>query len=183
MIDNRKLLSYLSDTDYVSGTFLGNELGVSRAAIGDRLRQLCAHGLPLDTQKAKGYGLHTGVKLLCLESIQENLAETIENKVRLEVIHEIESTNDYLKSSELEQGVLKLCAAEKQTAGRGRTGNQWFAGAYRNIILSASWRFEGWPQKLSGLSLALGIVLARLFRDEYNLALEVKWPNDLWGWA
>jgi BirA family biotin operon repressor/biotin-[acetyl-CoA-carboxylase] ligase len=180
MIDDAKLLSYLNDHQYVSGTLLGEKLGVSRVAISDRLKVLASQGLPLDVQKSKGYTLQDGVKLLDKAKILERIGSPVKSNLNLSVIQSIDSTNDYLKKQSCLPNQLAVCLAEIQNAGRGRSGNQWSSTPYRNLIMSVSWRFEDWPKKLSGLSLTLGIAAAQCLRDMTDLPVQIKWPNDLY---
>jgi len=91
------------------------------------------------------------------------------------------STMDLGRSlaSELSDGSLGLVLARSQTAGRGRQGRQWIppqSGLYTTAVL----RTEGGLESLSGLSLAVGVVMADVVQS-FGAEVLLKWPNDLWS--
>ncbi|MFM1908081.1 MAG: putative bifunctional protein (BirA) : transcriptional regulator (Biotin operon repressor), BirA [Pseudomonadota bacterium] len=93
----------------------------------------------------------------------------------VEVLPQIDSTNtELMRRARAGQLEPTLLIAEHQTAGRGRLGREWFsepAGA-----LSFSLGLPLSPHDWSGLSLAVGVSLARSLHPD----LRLKWPNDLW---
>jgi BirA family biotin operon repressor/biotin-[acetyl-CoA-carboxylase] ligase len=91
----------------------------------------------------------------------------------------IGSTNEYLLNHPVEVGHAHLCVTESQSSGRGRRGNIWRSAAHKNVMLSLGWSFSSWPQGLTGLSLAVGMVVAERLNQMFNLSVKVKWPNDL----
>ena len=72
-----------------------------------------------------------------------------------------------------------LLAAQRQTAGRGRHGRRWYALAGGSLTFSLGWRFEHGAERLGGLSLAIGVALARALDALGYRGIELKWPNDL----
>jgi len=72
-----------------------------------------------------------------------------------------------------------LLAAEWQTAGRGRRGRAWTAVAGGSLTFSLGWRFERGAGFLAGLSLAVGVALARALESAGFDGIALKWPNDL----
>src|SRR5574343_282957 len=54
-----------------------------------------------------------------------------------------------------------VLVADEQTAGRGRRGRAWLSAPADSLTFSLLWRFTGDPLRLSGLSLAVGVALAR----------------------
>jgi BirA family biotin operon repressor/biotin-[acetyl-CoA-carboxylase] ligase len=70
-------------------------------------------------------------------------------------------------------------AAEWQTAGRGRRGRPWTAVAGGSLTFSLGWRFEQGAGFLAGLSLAVGVAVARALEAEGLAGVALKWPNDL----
>jgi BirA family biotin operon repressor/biotin-[acetyl-CoA-carboxylase] ligase len=95
----------------------------------------------------------------------------------VEVLPQVDSTNTELmrraRAGRLEPVLL---VAETQTAGRGRLGRQWSSGARPGDVLTFSF---GLPLRMadwSGLSLAVGLSVARSLHPD----LRLKWPNDVW---
>lgn len=70
-----------------------------------------------------------------------------------------------------------MLIAEHQTAGRGRHDRPWQAAPGASLTFSLALPFE--PPTWSGLSLALGVVIADAL-DTKRSRLGLKWPNDLW---
>lgn len=105
----------------------------------------------------------------------------------VEVLPELASTNtELMRRAHLGRADPVLLVAERQTAGRGRLGRHWSshgadAQAPQQVTQpSASLTFSLGlalePQDWSGLSLAVGLVVAQSLHPEVRL----KWPNDLW---
>lgn len=161
----------------VSGTAIGEALGISRMAVQKRIRALMANGLPITAVSGKGYALASGVNLLSGERIARHLnSEFCES---IEVLQSVASTNSHLLSQSILSGRAKICVAESQSAGRGRRGNDWQSASYRNVMFSISWGFDHWPETITGLGLAVSLELTRVINDRYDLNAKIKWPNDL----
>lgn len=71
-----------------------------------------------------------------------------------------------------------LLAAEAQSAGRGRAGRSWLAAAGDSLCFSLAWKFAGPITRLTGLPLAVGVVLAETLAAG-GWTVKLKWPNDL----
>lgn len=121
-------------------------------------------------------------ELLTSEQIQ--LAIEPENALRLsgiEIFDSIDSTNTYLLEK-AKFGAPKglICLAEQQTQGRGRLGRSWYSPHGTNIYCSLLWRFENTLQDISGLSIAVGVmVINALHQYGIQSGLQLKWPNDV----
>ena len=72
-----------------------------------------------------------------------------------------------------------VLAAEWQTAGRGRRGRAWTGVFGGSLTFSLGWRFEQGAGFLAGLSLAVGVAVARALEAEGFAGVALKWPNDL----
>lgn len=91
----------------------------------------------------------------------------------------IESTNTYL----LQQANRRQChgqvvVADEQTDGRGQRGRRWVAEPGDALLCSIGWQF-GRRQRLEGLSLAVGVMVAGALEGLVSRRLRLKWPNDL----
>jgi BirA family biotin operon repressor/biotin-[acetyl-CoA-carboxylase] ligase len=77
---------------------------------------------------------------------------------------------------------LKQAAAwltEYQTAGRGRRGRQWIGSFARQLQFTLAYTFNLPIHQLSGLSIAVGAVLAKRLSQYAVPGLSLKWPNDI----
>lgn len=72
-----------------------------------------------------------------------------------------------------------VLVADRQTAGRGRRGRQWVSSAESGLTFSVLWRFSGGVERLSGLSLAVGVAVARAVERCGARPIRLKWPNDI----
>lgn len=71
-----------------------------------------------------------------------------------------------------------LVVAETQTAGRGRHGRRWQSAPGASLTFSLG--LQAAPERLAGLSLAVGVALAEALDPSPAPRLQLKWPNDLW---
>ena len=97
----------------------------------------------------------------------------------VEVLPEIDSTNtELMRRARAGQTEPVLLVAETQTAGRGRLGRPWHGEVGHALTFSLGLMLK--PADWSGLSLAVGLSLARSLDPHGELGVRLKWPNDLW---
>lgn len=98
--------------------------------------------------------------------------------ISIEVVEETGSTNADLlaRLPTLEQPTL--LRAIRQTAGRGRAGRSWLSEPGSSLTFSLAWRFAGPMQRVSGLPLAVGVILADVLAAQ-GVQVQLKWPNDV----
>lgn len=68
---------------------------------------------------------------------------------------------------------------DRQTAGRGSRGRTWVASPEASLTFSVLWIFCGGLARLSGLSLAVGVAVARALARCGADGVRLKWPNDI----
>jgi BirA family transcriptional regulator, biotin operon repressor / biotin---[acetyl-CoA-carboxylase] ligase len=99
--------------------------------------------------------------------------------ITVEVLPEIDSTNtELMRRARAGQTEPVLLVAETQTAGRGRLGRPWHGEVGHALTFSLGLMLK--PTDWSGLSLAVGLSLARSLDPQGELGVRLKWPNDLW---
>ena len=98
--------------------------------------------------------------------------------VRVEVVPETGSTNADLLAGAAQLTEPVLLVAEHQTAGRGRAGRSWLSSSENSLTFSLAWKFDGGPQLLSGLPLAVGVALGDALA-QLGVQVQLKWPNDV----
>lgn len=97
----------------------------------------------------------------------------------VDVLAECDSTNARLLAlAEAGAPSGSVIAALSQTAGRGRRGRSWFSAPGDSLTFSLLWRLPP-DTPLSGLSLAVGVALARALEDSGIAGVSLKWPNDV----
>ena len=175
-----ELVRLLADGRFHSGEALGRRLGVSRAAVWKRLRELEALGLSPERVRGKGYRLPGGLELLERERIAAAAGPALD-RYRLVLLDSTGSTNTAaLEAFQSGDGMPVVTLAEHQHAGRGRRGRGWHSPYGCNLYLSLARAFES-ASRLEGLSLAVGLAVAETL-ESHGLGDRVglKWPNDIY---
>ena len=112
------------------------------------------------------------------EAIWQDLV-ALQPGITVEVLPQIDSTNsELMRRARAGQTEPVLLVAEHQSAGRGRLGRQWHGEAGQTLMFSLGLMLA--PRDWSGLSLAVGLSLARSLDPQGQHGLQLKWPNDLW---
>ncbi|WP_407331917.1 bifunctional biotin--[acetyl-CoA-carboxylase] ligase/biotin operon repressor BirA [Enterovibrio sp. 27052020O] len=177
-IDNKPrlaLIKILADGHFHSGEKLGQELGMSRAAISKHIKVLQQWGLDVFRVQGKGYCLPAALDLLDEAQLRAQLKGP-----DFSLIPVIDSTNQYLldRVGQLASGTA--CFAEYQQMGRGRRGRKWFSPFGANLYLSMYWRLDAGMAAAMGLSLVVGVSMAEKLAKLGAKNVKVKWPNDLY---
>lgn len=176
------LLSLLSDRAVHSGESLAKTLGVSRTAVWKHIRRAIDEGLEIKTIRGKGYQLISPLDLLDRQRILSALPTTMEEQVDLVVLGEVDSTNaEVARRLAAARGRIPVILADRQTSGRGRRGRVWASPKGQNLYLSMGLALQGGFAALEGLSLVLGVAVARALESKGADAVGLKWPNDLFA--
>lgn len=98
----------------------------------------------------------------------------------VEVLPECDSTNSRLLADPpLDDGRVPVVAADRQTAGRGRRGRVWQSWPGAGLTFSVLWRFAPGAPVPPGLSLVVGLAVARTLEELGVEGVQLKWPNDV----
>jgi BirA family biotin operon repressor/biotin-[acetyl-CoA-carboxylase] ligase len=176
-----KTLSLLADGEFRSGQDLAVTLGVTRGAIWYALRGLDELGIDIHRVRGRGYRLAQPLSLLDRGEVTRGLGAHAP-RFALEVLDSTESTNTLLMQRAADGAAGgSVIAAEWQTHGRGRRGRPWHALPGVALTFSLLWRFQQGAGFLAGLSLAVGVAVARMLAALGVHDAGLKWPNDvLW---
>ncbi len=180
-----QILALLADGHFHSGEVIGAALGISRAAVWKHLQGLQTLGVDVFAVRGRGYALSQALELLDAERVTAELEAGGPRLSGIEIHPELDSTNRYL-AARAQTGLPSAyaCLAERQTHGRGRRGRAWVSPFGRNLYLSLYWCFPDSPETLAGLSLAVGVAVARALAEIGLAEVRLKWPNDLfWSGA
>ncbi len=178
MID-RALLLLLSQKP-VSGMLLAEQLGISRSAVWKRIQHLREGGFEIETKSGQGYFLKYPVEWLDQDRICLHLNNAAKKQLGdFHIVEQIDSTNSWAKTEAKQKPGTDIFLAEQQSAGRGRLGRQWASPMAANIYLSLRRRFNKGLPALSGLSLVVGVLIAKTLRAQGFTDVGLKWPNDI----
>jgi len=179
------LLRQLSDGAFHSGEDLAAQVGLTRARVSQVLKDAESAGLALERIKGRGYRLLETPDFLDAKAVRTALAEQAVlrgggPRLTVEVVDQLDSTSSELLRRAQKRDVHGVVlAAEWQTAGRGRRGRTWTAIAGGSLTFSLGWGFEQGAGFLAGLSLAVGVAVARALEAEGFRGIGLKWPNDI----
>lgn len=177
-----QLIRLLANGEFQSGQAIGESLSISRAAVNQHIHKLESLGLTLYSVTGRGYKLAEPLELLNATAIQRATPTVWQRAPAFDVRSVVDSSNDTIKEqvqkARLPAGFAVF--AEAQTAGRGRRGKQWFSPFGSNLYLSLYWPLEDGIHGAMGLSLAVGVALAKCFTALGVADVSVKWPNDVY---
>lgn len=171
----------LADGEFHSADALAAALGVGRATVLKQLKDLAELGLELESVGGRGYRIPGGLELLDADRIRAGLSpRAVRLLQRLELRETVGSTNtEVMLGLERGWGPGSVCTAEQQTAGRGRRGRRWVSPYARNLYVSLAWAYDRGAAALNGLSLAVGVGVARALAACGLPPVQLKWPNDI----
>jgi BirA family biotin operon repressor/biotin-[acetyl-CoA-carboxylase] ligase len=89
------------------------------------------------------------------------------------------TSSELMRRAESGAPAGSVVVADHQAAGRGRRGRTWLSTADDSLTFSLLWRFPGPLARLGGLSLAVGVALARALEGLGARGVGLKWPNDV----
>ncbi|HEY0847666.1 MAG TPA: biotin--[acetyl-CoA-carboxylase] ligase [Noviherbaspirillum sp.] len=98
--------------------------------------------------------------------------------VNIRIVDQTGSTNADLLAALRELTAPTLLIARAQTAGRGRAGRSWLSSPGKSLTFSLAWKFHQPVHALMGLPLAVGVAIADALAM-FNVAVRLKWPNDV----
>ena len=180
----------------VSGEELAQQCGVSRAAVWKAVNALREEGFEITGTTNGGYVLDSS-DVLTTEAVSSAFNSTFPQfaGARIEVFKEIDSTNIQAKRWLSECGSLRtadgeltpagknysnaVIVAEKQTAGRGRSGRTFVSPAKTGIYLTVIYAPKGGitdPAKITAFS---AVAVCRAIKKLYGIQPSIKWINDI----
>jgi BirA family biotin operon repressor/biotin-[acetyl-CoA-carboxylase] ligase len=181
-LDAKVLQAFIrAEGQFVSGTEIGESIGLSRVSVHNHLETLRKSGFVFAAIRNKGYRLekepHAFHPTLFEALLHEAPCPFFDSYLTL---NEVDSTND-VAELELSKGreAPFFVLADTQTSGRGRRGRIWHSPDKANLYLSVALRPSLPPSRLQTITLWLGMRICMLLRDTYALPVLIKWPNDL----
>ena len=180
MMTKQALLQRLRDSrEYISGQELCEAFGVSRTAVWKRIKQLQEDGYVIEAVPNKGYRIRQTPNAVTAEEILSRIQTGwIARDVRYFPV--IDSTNTAarrLGEENAPEGILVI--ADEQTAGKGRRGRSWATPPGTDIAMSVLLRPQLPPDRISMVTLVMGLAVTEAVRSLYGLEAGIKWPNDV----
>ena len=175
------ILKYLREKEYVSGEVLAQKLGISRVAVWKQIQRLKDIGYEIIAEQNLGYCLISRPDLLIPQEVQKGLSTTYIGK-KIFYFPELESTNIIAKEKALRRTEAidesTIIIAERQSAGKGRLGREWFSpagGIWLSIILYPQLP----PSYIPRITLMTAVAVAKAIKMCTQIEPQIKWPNDI----
>ncbi len=171
------LYELLTATDYISGEYLAEKFGKSRAGVWKAIKLLKADGYKITAVTNKGYLLTDDGDILNETAIKARL----NHDIKVIFYDETDSTNNQAKRliNDGEKGNLLVCAG-RQTAGRGRQGKSFYspegAGIYMSLVIHPGSSL----QNAVTATTAAAVAVCRAIEKITNITPEIKWVNDVY---
>ena len=175
-----KILSILRNhRGYVSGQELCEKFGVSRTAIWKAINQLKEEGYEIEAVPNKGYHIVACPDVILAEEVKSRLRTKWAGK-DVKYFDIIDSTN--IKAKQLaEEGAPHgtLVIAEEQSGGKGRRGKSWSTPPKTAVAMTLVVRPQIRPEKVSMMTLVMGLAVASACNRLDGVDAQIKWPNDV----
>lgn len=167
-----KIFNYLKEIEYISGSEIGKELNISRAAVSKNIKILNdKYQLGILSSTNKGYSLQEKIDLLDISKIKEKF----EN---IEYFYSIDSTSNHAIKHQREFVKNSIFLAEHQTNGYGRFNREWISPFGKNLYCTILEYVSVDISKLPGLSLVIPLSIVRVLKS-LGFDTKLKWPNDI----
>jgi len=175
------ILKFLREKEYISGETLAQKLGISRVAVWKQIQRLKDMGYEIIADQNLGYCLISRPDLLIPQEVQRGLFTKYIGK-EIYYFPELKSTNIMAKEKALyraegiDEGTLII--AERQSAGKGRLGREWFSpagGIWLSIILYPKLS----PSYISRITLMTAVAVVKAIKICTQIESQIKWPNDI----
>lgn len=175
-----KVINILIDNSdkYISGEYMSDILGLSRASIWKHIKALKGEGFDIESKAGHGYRLHRKEKRgLSSYEIKHKLKTSYMGQ-EVYYFDSIDSTNIYANTIANQASEGSVVVSKEQTQGKGRSGKVWVSdndqGIYFSTILKPSIPIS----RASFLTQVAGAALATSL-ERLGVACQIKWPNDL----
>ena len=164
----------------VSGADLSDRLGVTRAAIWNRIEELRSLGYEIEASPHQGYKLLAEPDVLHADDLRSLVTGNEVVGREIHVFQETSSTNDVverLARDGVPEGAVVF--AESQSKGRGRIGRKWVSPTGEGLWFSVLLRPNLRSQEATQLTVIAATSLARALRHHGIAQPAIKWPNDI----
>jgi len=175
-----KVLTFLQthDTEYLSGQDLSDVLRISRVAIWKHIKKIQELGYTVESKQKMGYKLTSNSDALLPWEITSGL-KTKKIGKKAYYFDSIESTQSQaIKMSEDPSNDGTIIIAAMQTGGKGRLGRRWVSpkgGIWFSIILQPKFDIS----IITLFPIASSLALSYAIEKTFEIAPELKWPNDV----
>lgn len=177
----KKLLDAFTNNeeDYLSGQYLADLIGCSRAAIWKHIEELRKEGFQLEAVRRKGYRIMKTPEKVTADEIRLGLQTNFLGR-HIHYEESVDSTQKIahrLAYEDVPEGTMVI--AEEQLSGKGRMARKWYSPKYTGIWMSIILRPNIPPPKAPQLTLIAAVAVVQTIQELTKLTPQIKWPNDI----
>lgn len=165
--------------EFLSGEGLSQSLQCSRTAIWKHIEELRVEGYQFEAVRRSGYRLVDVPDIPYPEEVTSGLDTRILGKV-VHFFPTIDSTQHQAHALAKEgapEGTVVI--ADEQVGGKGRLGRVWHSPPSTGIAMSLLLRPKLELHRCPQLTLLAAVALVEAIREETDLPVMIKWPNDI----
>lgn len=179
------LLKVLTDGQIHTTHKLTSQFNCDNESLLNVIKALAHHGIQIKYISNIGYYCINPIVWLDKYAITKYLKKHLQF-FDVQIIDIIDSTNEYLLTNRYSfcnnNTCIPVIVAELQTKGRGRQSKFWYSCLGGGLTFSTIWTFKKNSSFSSGLTLAIGLSVVRVFKSLNLNDILLKWPNDiLWN--
>lgn len=125
--------------------------------------------------------------LLNENKIKANLKRSLIENTVLKIFKSVDSTNNQAKNfiksfdekkNKINSEKIIIFAADRQFAGRGRKGHNWFSNDSASLAVSFLFKAENDLSQIPQITAAAGLAVEKSLK-KFQLEGHLKWPNDI----
>lgn len=173
------ILLYQHQHEYISGSYISEQLNISRQAVWKNINQIKQNGYIIESIKGKGYQIKHFKK-----GYEESLIHEFHKQHPFyEFIHfedVVSSTQNIANELSYKYSNPFIVIANEQLEGRGRFNRRWDSsknlGLWMSIVIYPKISLE----RIGPINLFISIAIIEVLRNEYDLQATIKWPNDIY---
>lgn len=173
---------YRHTDQLVSGEELAKACGISRTAIWKIINDCRKEGYSIESVPNKGYRFQDS-DLLSSAGLRHHLPASLAEKVELEVVAELASTNQECKLQAADPATPrpKCLLTERQIATKGRFNRAYFAdekgrGIYFSLLVNPA----DYAADIRFYTVLAAVACQSVFSNVLGRPTEIKWVNDLY---
>lgn len=180
-IDNMNLvlMEMLRQSKPLSGEEIGQQLGISRAAVWKQIKRIRERGFSIQSVHGRGYSLTACPEDTIIPEILEGLVPGRINKYYHEAV--MDSTNTRAKQIAVgKKNGYFLVSTDQQTGGRGRLDRDWVSHPGRDLTFTLGLSVNDDIRHFFRYTILTALAVQQTLQ-EYHPGFLIKWPNDvLW---
>ena len=164
-----------SNTGYLSGQEIADQLGISRNSVWKAVKKLQEQGYKIESMPSRGYRLVNTDDILSPDYLREN----INHPCKITILEKTDSTNNQAKAlSDL--SVPHIVLANEQTGGRGRLGRSFHSPAGTGLYMSIAFCPDFGLDRAMLTTAMSAVAAARAIEQVTGLNPKIKWVNDIY---